>query len=117
MAFIFFASARPMPGPIKPLPDWTTHVGGYGVLGFLMARAVAGGRGRLGLRELVLAAALSTGYGITDEVHQGFVPERTPDIRDAAFDLVGSALGALVFRQLQALRALLTGDEAREGRR
>jgi VanZ family protein len=117
MAFIFFASARPLPGPVRPLPDWTTHVGGYGVLGLLMARAVASGRGVLPAKELLLAVALSTAYGITDEVHQGFVPERTPDVRDAAFDLVGSALGAVFFRELLHVRALLAGNERRQGGR
>jgi len=112
MALIFFASARPLPGPAQAVPDWIPHVAAYGVLGVLMARALAAGRGVLGIREMLLAAALSTLYGVSDEVHQAFVPERTPDIRDAACDLVGSVAGAVLFRQLLLLRALVGGGQA-----
>jgi VanZ family protein len=103
MAIIFFASARPLPGSVQGLPDWTTHVAAYGVLGLLMARAVSGGRRLVTAREALLAAALSTGYGISDEIHQAFVPERNADVRDAVADLVGSALGAAFYRQVKTL--------------
>lgn len=103
MAVIFFASARPIPGPAQELPDWTSHVAAYAVLGALMSRAVAGGRPLVSAREALLAAALATAYGITDEVHQAFVPERHPDVRDAAFDLAGSALGAAFHWQLKQM--------------
>jgi VanZ family protein len=110
MAAIFFVSARPIPGPAQSLPDWTTHVAAYAVLGVLMGRAVSGARPAVTAREALLAAALSAAYGVTDEVHQAFVPGRNPDVRDAAFDLAGSALGAAFHRQLkQALRRVAAG--------
>jgi VanZ family protein len=103
MAIIFFVSARPLPGPAQSVPDWTTHVAAYAVLGLLMARAVSGGRPLVTVREALLAAALATGYGVSDEIHQAFVPERHPDVRDAFSDMVGSALGAAFYLQARAL--------------
>jgi VanZ family protein len=105
MAAIFFVSARPIPGPAQRMPDWTTHVGAYAVLGLLAARAVSGGRPLVTAREAVLAAALATGYGVTDEIHQAFVPERNPDVRDAFADMVGAALGAVFYRQARGVVA------------
>ena len=99
MSVIFFVSARPLPGPAQSMPDWTTHVAAYAVLGLLMTRAVSGGRPLISAREALLAAALATTYGVSDEIHQAFVPERNPDVRDAVSDMVGSALGAAFYRQ------------------
>jgi len=111
MALIFFVSARPLPGSVQGMPDWTTHVAAYAVMGLLMARAVSGGRRLVTAREAVLALTLSTAYGVSDEIHQAFVPERNADVRDAVSDLVGSVLGAAFYRQLkQILRPLAAED-------
>jgi VanZ family protein len=64
-----------------------------------MTRAVSGGRRLITAREALLAAALATAYGVSDEIHQAFVPERHCDVRDAVSDLVGSAVGAAFYRQ------------------
>jgi VanZ family protein len=105
MAIIFFVSARPLPGPAQSVPDWTAHVAAYAVLGLLAARAFSGGRPLVAAREVLLATILATAYGVSDEIHQGFVPERNPDLRDAVSDLVGAALGAAFYRQGRALLA------------
>ena len=41
--------------------------------------------------------ALGALYGISDEFHQIFVPERTAEIADAVCDFFGSAAGAAVY--------------------
>ena len=33
-------------------------------------------------------------YGVSDELHQAFVPRRSPDVMDVLADLAGGALGA-----------------------
>jgi VanZ family protein len=38
---------------------------------------------------------LASAYGITDELHQAFVPLRMPDPMDWLVDTVGAAVGAL----------------------
>ena len=65
--------------------DKIGHAGLYAVLGGLLR--VATGRGGV-------AVALAAGYGVTDEVHQAFVPGRSPDPLDWLADVVGAALGA-----------------------
>jgi VanZ family protein len=40
-----------------------------------------------------LAVILVTVYGVLDEVHQHFVPGRTPDVYDVMSDAAGAMLG------------------------
>jgi VanZ family protein len=35
---------------------------------------------------------IATLYGVSDEIHQAFVPLRTPDVRDVIADATGAAL-------------------------
>lgn len=65
---------------------------------FLLIRAIH--RDRPGLPSIPTALGtfiLSGSWGISDEVHQAFIPGRVPDINDLARDIIGSALGLAVF--------------------
>jgi VanZ family protein len=44
---------------------------------------------------LVITLIFGTLYGLTDEWHQSFVPERQASARDLAADAVGVAIGSL----------------------
>jgi VanZ family protein len=99
-ALLFALSA--VPGTSYPtvgfsLADKIVHVLVYAPLGFWTARALWGpdprAVGRAG-RVLVLAALLCTLYGASDELHQAFVPLRSPDWRDLLADAFGGLLGA-----------------------
>jgi VanZ family protein len=46
------------------------------------------------LKIIIFAACLGSVYGITDEVHQYFVPGRDCNIWDWLADTIGAALGA-----------------------
>jgi len=39
-------------------------------------------------------------YGISDEIHQYFIPGRTSRFRDTIFDLAGIAIGLFIFKKL-----------------
>jgi len=99
MALIFTVSSLQLPKTARLVPDWISHGLEYAVLGFLLCRALAGGTGP---RGAVLAAAILFGtlYGVTDEIHQSFVPGRDADAYDVVKDLGGSTLGALAFAEL-----------------
>jgi VanZ family protein len=98
MGLIFFFSSLPDPGgPPGGISDKTAHVLIYAALGASLVRALAGGRiTAMTLPRLLLAAALGTLYGASDEIHQHFVPPRTPDILDVVADSIGALLGAIV---------------------
>lgn len=95
MAAIFHVqslSSPPAPGGVD---DKVLHLLGYALLGALATRATAGGAGgRVTLGAALAAVALTSGYGITDEIHQGFVPLRTRELTDWYADTAGGALGA-----------------------
>jgi VanZ family protein len=44
---------------------------------------------------VVLSVLASSIYGISDEIHQYFVPSRMADIADVAANTVGSFMGAI----------------------
>ena len=84
--------------------DKFLHAIGYGVFALLVIRAFHGGLGPLAPRATLLAFAFTVGYGITDEIHQSFVPGRSPSGLDVAADAVGFALAAgLLFFRYHAL--------------
>lgn len=97
MGLIFFASASPDPGaPPGGLSDKGAHVVAYAALGGTLVRALARGRSAsMTPARIAAAAVLATLYGLTDELHQLFVPGRTPDPRDVAADAVGGIAGAV----------------------
>lgn len=105
MGLIFFFSSLPDPGgPPGGISDKTAHVLVYAALGASLVRALAGGRiTEMTLTRILFAAALGTLYGVSDEIHQHFVPPRTPDILDVAADAVGAFVGAILMTLLARL--------------
>lgn len=79
----------------RPKVQNALHVPVYAGLSFLMWRGLRGQR-----RAALLAAALATAYGVTDEIHQMFVVGRTASFTDA----LANALGAFAVAGWAALR-------------
>jgi VanZ family protein len=73
--------------------DKVIHAGVFGLLGFLVRRALAASA-LPPARAWLLAWVLSVGWGILDELHQSFIPNRVCDVNDALADAAGAALGA-----------------------
>jgi VanZ family protein len=74
------------------------HFIAYALLGALFLRAFNITRIKHHLKLIIiLSIILSSLYGISDEIHQSFVPYRTADIMDALADIIGSAFGVSVF--------------------
>jgi VanZ family protein len=87
------------------MSDKVAHALLYAGLGFLLARALAGGfRRQVAWRVVLVVAAFSAAYGLSDEFHQLFVPHRTFDLRDLAADVLGGATGAVLLRLWGILR-------------
>ncbi len=91
-AAIFAFSAIPggaLPGRFGP----AAHFIVFAVLGALLRVALSGDR-RSGAG--LLAASAASAYGVTDELHQAFVPMRTPDPIDWLVDSAGAVCGAIL---------------------
>lgn len=70
------------------------HFVEYLIFGGLLTNAL---RWHMSLRRAaLLAIALASAYGVTDEIHQIFVPMRSCDLLDWAVDTVAGAAGALI---------------------
>lgn len=99
-ATIFYLSSLPKPHEqlpefLRDLSDKFLHVVEYGVLGALWYRAFRWASGpRIAASAVLLAIVAGSIYGITDEVHQAFVPMRTASPLDWMADTLGSAIGA-----------------------
>ena len=107
MALIFALSSRSRVPGLGRLPDLVTHGIGYLVLSFLVTRALSLGP-RLGSASLLLAVAVATLYGVSDEIHQAFVPGRHPDPWDVGKDALGAVVGALAYQWIAPRHRLRT---------
>ena len=96
LLLIFSASAiQTLPVVKFPLsPDKIAHAGIYFVLCMLGRRAFHHQERSPWLKERSLLAALllAVVYGALDEVHQMYVPGRSPDIYDVLADSLGASL-------------------------
>jgi VanZ family protein len=105
MGLIFFASSLSDPGaPPGNISDKAAHFLIYGALGAALVRALAGGRSAaMRPRQILFAVVLATLYGATDEIHQYFVPPRSPDVMDVAADAAGAMAGAIAIAAIARL--------------
>ncbi|MFB3854264.1 MAG: VanZ family protein [Vicinamibacterales bacterium] len=76
--------------------DKAIHFGEYLILAVLLVRALARSRWlRPSVQAAAAAAFLATLYGLTDEVHQAFVPGRAVELADFLSDAAGALAGAV----------------------
>ena len=100
MTIIFVMSSRSSiprsPAISAELTAFLGHLFVYALLAVLLARAfeidIEQAR-----RRAVLAFALATLYGISDEIHQRFVPGRYATLFDVLTDSAGAALGVTAY--------------------
>ncbi|MDY0087764.1 MAG: VanZ family protein [Coriobacteriia bacterium] len=71
------------------------HFAVYTVLGGLLFIAFTFETADPG-HALALAVLVASAYGVTDELHQVFVPGRLPEVADWGMDTLGALLGALI---------------------
>jgi len=96
LAFIFALSSIAHPPELPNGSDKRLHAVLYAGLGMLLARALAGGLTRTVTRGMVVTTTVLSGlYGVSDEIHQIFVPPRQVEVLDVVADTIGGALGAI----------------------
>jgi VanZ family protein len=101
MALIFFLSAQSqLPSPDDPWLDFlfkkSAHFAAYAILAFLFWRALA-----LNHRVWLWSWLLTVVYACSDEIHQSFVENRHPAVRDVVIDACGAATALLIIWYVQ----------------
>lgn len=90
MGLIFYLSSIPGTEIRVEAPDYLLHGLAFGGLSFLTTLYF------IHFLPLKWSMSLSLGftflYGLSDEAHQFFVPNRTPDWRDIGADLIGALI-------------------------
>lgn len=87
---------------MEKISDKILHLCEYGVLGALAYRACRHGAGaRVARHAVIVAVAGCALYGLSDEIHQLFVPLRQGDPLDLVADTVGATLGAWTWRLME----------------
>jgi VanZ family protein len=99
---VFAASSWPNPPTPPELPpgfpglDKVTHLALYGVLGFLLYRAIQWpGRPGFALGRLLTVVGALAVLGTVDEIHQVWIPGRGMEGADLLADIAGGLVGAL----------------------
>ncbi len=100
-SIIYFQSAHPLPENL-PHPlyfDKALHFAAYALLSILFFRAYRTTRIKAHVKTVMLLSILSSAlYGISDEIHQHFVPYRHADFLDVLADILGSISGVYFYR-------------------
>ena len=99
--FIFVQSSYPSPDRLPHVThfDKLLHIIAYAGLGMLWLRAFRTLSIQHNLKLIMtLSILLSSLYGISDEIHQHFVPQRNADIVDAVMDIIGSVVGVYAYQ-------------------
>ncbi len=91
LIFVFSSFPSPMEIPSFTSADKLVHLLAYGVLASLIYCARE--KSRAILHPIFIPFLIAFLYGVSDEIHQYFVPGREADV----FDALANALGAFVF--------------------
>mgnify|MGYP000750717065 FL=1 len=105
--FIYIQSDHPSPEQIPSFPfvDKVLHFLAYGIMGILFYRAYQTLRIKNNIQMLMLLSVVSASlYGISDEIHQSFVPFREAEVADVIADMLGAASGVLLYQLLVVSR-------------
>jgi VanZ family protein len=106
MVLIFGLSSVSRPPAFVSGVDKYLHAMLYGGLAVLLVRALAGGWHRRVTVGVVMATVvIAAAYGVSDEFHQSFVPNRSVEALDVAADTVGASIAAVALYAWDIIRA------------
>jgi VanZ family protein len=111
-AFIYFQSSYPPPEELPSFnsSDKMLHFAAYAVMGVLFYRAYHTLPIKKEVQWIVLLSMISASlYGVSDEIHQAFVPERDGSFMDVIADVLGAVCGVYLYH-----RWMMAGDKRRQ---
>ena len=96
MVLLFYLSHGPsLNTPIQFVhQDKVLHAGVYAVLGILLLTAQPMRARGYSWRQACISALIASAYGLSDEIHQYFIPGRNSDILDWVADSAGALIAA-----------------------
>jgi len=99
-AIFVFSSQSAINAPeVFPYSDKLLHFLEYAIFGFLLLRALCStGAVSVGVGLRAIAVILAVIYGLSDEIHQHFVPGRAMDMMDFLSDSVGALVGQSFYK-------------------
>ena len=107
MAGIFVASGMSDPPVPSDVPDVSLHEAAYFGLTLLLIRALAREQwSGVTLTTLTWAWVIAVLYGVSDEWHQSFVPNRHSELRDIGSDAIGAFAATCVVGAWGIIRRL-----------
>jgi VanZ family protein len=98
--FIYIQSDYPSPEslPSFEFSDKLLHFAAYAVMGVLFYRAYQTLPLKNNMQLLMLLSMISASlYGISDEIHQSFVPYRDADLFDVVADILGAVCAVYLY--------------------
>ena len=98
--FVYIQSSYPAPEslPSFDFSDKLYHFAGYALMGILFYRAYHTLPLKNNTSMLILLSMISAAlYGISDEIHQSFVPYRDGNLLDAVADALGGVGGVYFY--------------------
>lgn len=98
------------PGQIPHL-DKVAHFSVYGLLGTLLVRTRWGGRW-----APLVALGIASLYGVSDEIHQSYVPGRSTEFADWFADTAGAAVAIFMYTRWNRYQAWLEKPLGRKRR-
>jgi VanZ family protein len=94
--FIFWQSSYPgiISEPLFPYDDKMLHFGAYALLAILFARALKAEKPFWSPAKIkIIVIVFACLYGLSDEIHQAFIPSRCASVYDFLADCTGSLAG------------------------
>ncbi len=95
MSFIFYLSSRTGISVWSPI-SYVAHFGEYVILALLLCVALSASTSLPRKHVFVLAVVIASLYGVSDELHQAFVPTREMSIVDWLTDTAGASAAILL---------------------
>ena len=96
IALIFYMSSHPAPAPVRAVPIYydikIVHIIEYALLSLLLFFGFYRTTKIPILWMCIYSVALTYIYGLTDELHQVFVPMRSAKIEDTIANLIGASI-------------------------
>jgi len=76
------------------------HMFGYALLAVAFSHALQK-NAKIAKAGLVAALSLASLYALSDEFHQRFTPGRTSSLQDVGIDILGAALGLIIWNWIR----------------